>query len=678
MLSKSSVLSFSIAGQERYIDKLKARIDVVREGLVSNPLDVELKTTIIELRQEVTLLIFDEKWINPLPISNWIVVINFILSLNEVSASARKNNRSLNFSTQRSVFMILGYVFNHPQYLKLCDEWESPDKENVFSLIQTMYSEAERQNYTPMLFGDLYAEGEWISNIMGHMTFLRYSPNQKGLISALRLWENFVSYSAKSNPDRILKLFENLKEAATSNRYGHEVMPFMHPETEEFQSWQKMFEGIKPFRISTLNQFEAAFKVLHGEEVDGDWAVFNGVFEKGLQFMAGTLPNIEDIWSECIQGSAFDSIAYMYGVCAFNDLWKQLRECWYLSQPEDADATYCDHRFFSRDPQEFSCWVNDHIIPLDRTIHERHDLKVHIAAACTVLIGDMLNTSKSPSFRFDAIAKAEKLERFITLLQTKSEIINRESVRTAFGWDSIESNSIKLEVDDFLAFELERCKKYIADSLKKCIPNITLNSADRNLNRGDRELVYEAWNQTNQNFWSYFTMVPAIKLSYSTTHLADMNIVQVPFKAYESYYLSEKSGKRIHRLDFSGLNIAARLNSIIIRNLRAVARSQVSKVEAGSTWFISEDDWCGREQFQTRYGYDSHSDITIKVRGKQSFIVDKDSAELVLHEWKFMPWLGEGHPVVINGFTDFSELTTGISSLYYQFRLLNPSGIHLL
>ncbi len=98
MLSKSSFFSFSTSNYERYIDKLKARIDVVREGLVSNPLDVNIEKTIKDLRLEVTQLIFDKKWITPLPISNWLVVINFILSLNEVSASARKNNRSLNFS----------------------------------------------------------------------------------------------------------------------------------------------------------------------------------------------------------------------------------------------------------------------------------------------------------------------------------------------------------------------------------------------------------------------------------------------------------------------------------------------------------------------------------------------------------------------------------------------------
>jgi hypothetical protein len=678
MLSKSR-LFFSTANHKRYLDKLKARIDVVREGLVSNPLDVELETTINELLLEVRHLIFDEKWINPLPISNWLVVINFILSLNEVSASARKNNRSLNFSAQRSVFRILGYIFNHPQYSELCDKWSSTDRDNIFDVIQTMYSEAERQNYDPCLFGDLYAEGEWVSDIMGYMTFkLHYAPNQDGLSSALRLWESFVLYSAQSNPSRIPKLFQNIKEAATSNLYGHLQSPIMLSETQAFQKWRKMFKEIKPCRITTLKQYESAFKVLHGKEVEGDWAVFNGDFGNESQFLGGTLSEIEDVWSECIQGSVFDSIAYMYGVCAFNNLWKELRQCWYLSQPEDANATYCDHQLFSRDPQAFSHWVSAHIIPLDRTIHDRHDLRAHIAAACTVLIGDMLNTNVSPTFIFDTIAKAEKLELFMTLLQTKSDIINQKSVRTAFGWNISEAKGVKLKVDDFLVSELDRCKQYITDSLKKCIPDITISSVNRNLNERDRELVYEAWNKTNQNFWSVFSRKLVIRVIFSKSILP--NIIQRPFQTQNSYYLSAKSGKRIHGIDFDGNSVANLLISKVAQNLSSVAKSPVSKVTADCTWFISTDDWNeeGRGQLKAKYGYNFRSDKSIRVDGKQSFIVEKDAAELVLTEWSTMPWSDGEQPVVVYGFTNFSEFTTGKSSLYYELKVLNPSGIYLL
>lgn len=678
MLSKSSDLLFPSSGHERYLDKLKARIDVVREGLASNPMDVDLESTIGELTNEIRLLILDVKWINPLPTNDWLVVRNFILSLNGVATSARKKNRSLNFSAQRSVFLILGYIFNHPQYSELCDKWSFTNKDNIFDVIQTMYSEAERQNYDPCLFGDLYAEGEWVSDIMGLLNLkLRYSPNQQGLSSALGLWESFISYSAKSNPDRIPKLFNNIKQAATNN-YACLPTPIMLSNNFAFCRWRKMFKEMKP-RISTLKQHEAAFRVLHGEIVDGDWAAFNGDFEDGSQFMSGTLPRSEDVWSVCIQGSVFDSIAYMYGVCAFNNLWKELRECWYLSQPEDADAHYCDHQLFSRNPEAFSGWINDHIIPLDRTIDERHDLKVHIAAACTVLIGDILNTGGgSFSFRFDAITKAEELERFITILKTKSVIIVKDPVRTAFDWDICEANRVKLRVDNFLDSELVRCKQYITDSLKKCIPDTTINTVDMNFNKGDRELVYEAWNQTNQNFWKSFSRVPAIRVSFSRNLLP--NIIQIPFKAHESYYLSEKSGKKIHGLDFDGAKVAWHLNNKIAQSLEAMASRPVSKVAADSTWFISEYDWNeeGLSRLQAKYDFNSHLDKYIRVSGNQSFIVEKEAAELVLHEWTFMPWLEEGSPVVIYGFTEFSEFTTGVSSLYYEFSILNPSGVHHL
>lgn len=670
--------SFPKGSHEKYIDKLKARIDVVREGLVSNPLDVDLQTTINELMSEVTRLIYNKNWITPLPTKHWLVIINFILSLNEISQAARKANRSLNFSAQRASFVVLGYVFNHPQYEQLCDR-RSNDKANDFDVIQTMYSEAERQNYDPLLFVDLYAEGEWISKIMGHMAIkFRSSPNQEGLHSALNLWENFVSLSAKSNPDRIPKLFENIKEAATSNLHGGQIMPLLHPVTEEFKSWQKMFKEIQLFRISNLKQNENAIRVLHGQDVDGEFAIFNGAFDEDSKFFANSLPEIEDIWFECIQGSVFDSLAYLYGVCAFHDLWKQLRECWYLSQPEDADAIYCDHPFFTRDSQAFIDWITNHIVPMERITHDRHNMKVHIAGACIVLMGDILNTKGQPSFRFETIENSEQLERFITLLKSKTEIIHRESVRNAFGWDFFEANCVKSKVDDFLGSELDRCRQFVTDSLKRCIPNITINSNDMNLNRGDRELVYEAWNQTNQNFWRTLNRVSAFKLSFSRNILQDA--IHFQFTSHESYYLCERSGKRIYEHDFFGEVVATKLIASVTQKLKAIARCHVNKVNKDATWFICEIDWNKRgwDRLKEKYGFDFGSGNTIHIGGEQSFVAEKDSTELILHERVLLPWSEGKFPVIVYGFTDFSEFTTGVSSIYYQLKVLNPAGIYLI
>ncbi|MGC3873743.1 hypothetical protein ACPF7Z_10775 [Halomonas sp. GXIMD04776] len=455
-------------------------------------------------------------------------------------------------------------------------------------------------------------------------------------------------------------------------------MPIILSNSAKFKLWQQKLEGVEPFRVTTMRHCESAYRVLHGEVVDGEWAVFNGAFGEETQFIAGTLPKIEDVWAVCIQGSVFDSIAYMYGVCAFNDLWQEIRECWYLSQPEDADAIYCDHQFFSRNPQAFASWISDHVIQMDRTIYERHDFKVHVAAACTVLIGDMLNAGVSPSFIFGTIAKAEELERFISLLNNKKDILLRESVRAAFCWDYSEAKSIRSKVDDFLDSELLRCKKYIADSLKRCIPNISIHSADRDFNRGDRELVYDAWNQTNQNFWTYFSVSPGVKVSFSRSVFPD--VVQVGFKAHESYFLSVRSGKRLHGLDFAGIEVARQLINQIAQKLKATAGCLVSDIGKDCTWFISEEDWNvqGWDRLKTRYGFDNHSDCTVRVGGKQSFVVEKDAAELMLHAWEFMPWSGGEYPVAVYGFTEFSEFTTGVSSVYYKLNVLNPSGIHLL
>jgi len=302
-----------------------------------------------------------------------------------------------------------------------------------------------------------------------------------------------------------------------------------------------------------------------------------------------------------------------------------------------------------------------------------------MAAACTVLIGEMINTSSRPSFIFDTIAKSEELKPFIALLKNKSNIIVRESVMTAFGWKKTKAASIKSKVDEFLASELDRCNKHIADSLKNCIPNITINPADRNLNKGDRELVYEAWNQTNQNFWRVFPSVPAVKVSFSRKILPD--IIEVPFESsFESYYLCERSGHRRPDIDFRGNIVAANLYNRIAHDLLAMAQKPAAKIAADSTWFISKDDWNtkGLTRLKDKYGFDLHSKNCVKIIGNQSFLVGRDAAELVLHEWTSFPWSSGENPVVISGFLEFYEFIKGVSSLYYEFKILDPSAIHLL
>lgn len=679
MLSKNKNLTPRSKKQKHDLDQLKARIDIVREGLISNPLDIELETTINELTHEVRHLIFTENWVIPIPNNSWTVVRSFILSLNEVSASARNNNRSLHFTAQRSVFYLLGYIFNHPHFSELCERNFFDDNGNTFNIIQIMYGEVERQNHTPNLFGDLYAEGEWISAIMGFMAVKhRDSPNQKGLISALSLWESVISYSAISNSSRIPRLFKNIKEAATSNLYGYLSMPLLHPETDAVKTWKKKFTEISPPKISTLKHHEDAFKVLHGEKVDGDWASLNGSFGESLNFLGMELPDIEDVWCECIQGSVFDSMAYMYGVCAYSDSWKELKACWYLSQPDDANAQYCDHQLFTRDPHEFSQWISNHAASIDRTIDERHDLKVHIAAACTVLIGEMLDNGQSISFQLTSIASTEKLEQFLILLRTKLNTITKQLVMDAFGWSAFKAGKIKLKVDKLLAIELANCKRHITDRLKECIPDITIDVRDINLNKEDRELVYEAWNQTNHHFWGEFKTYPAVKLSFSSDIPSES--IKIKFTAHESYFLSAKSGKKIHGLSFSGHAVASKLNHNLFHTLTSMANSQVSKSIEDGTWLICREDWNNNtfSQLQSKDGYDQYSDKSILIGGNQSFVIEKEAAELVLHEWTCMPWSRGEYPVVVYGFTEFSEFTTGESSLYYEFKVLKPSGVYFL
>ncbi|WP_156941192.1 hypothetical protein [Cobetia crustatorum] len=104
MILKSKIKCLGFLTKKSDLEKLKARIEVSREGLVNNPLDIDLETTITELRLEVVTLIYSGSWVNPLPESHKIIVDIFILSFNEVASVAKRNNRGLYFSAQRSVF----------------------------------------------------------------------------------------------------------------------------------------------------------------------------------------------------------------------------------------------------------------------------------------------------------------------------------------------------------------------------------------------------------------------------------------------------------------------------------------------------------------------------------------------------------------------------------------------
>ncbi len=183
-----------------------------------------------------------------------------------------------------------------------------------------------------------------------------------------------------------------------------------------------------------------------------------------------------------------------------------------------------------------------------------------------------------------------------------------------------------------------------------------------------------------QELLDKFFKLAAVKVSFSKSILADMNIIQIPFEAYESYYLSDRSGKRIDGLDFAGFAVARDVSMLLARNLMDIAKNPVSQVPSGCTWFISEADWntANLNRFGEKYGFDRHSCIHIRVFGNESFIVEKETIELVLHKWTFLPWSEGKHPVVVYGFTDFSEITSGVSSVYYKINLLKSSGVQLL
>ncbi|WP_156941173.1 hypothetical protein [Cobetia crustatorum] len=359
-------------------------------------------------------------------------------------------------------------------------------------------------------------------------------------------------------------------------------------------------------------------------------------------------------------------------------MWDILKECWYCSQPEDADAIYVNHDFLSRDPLAFMEWILNHVLSIDRTIYDRVDLKAHIALACVIIMGDIVKRAKLQPFPVNSITISDDLKSFIELLKLKLDIILDRSVMDAFGWSYMEAREIKIQVNKFLDKELFRLDKYIAKELKNCIPVTRFSENDKHKDTSDLKIIYKAWKLTNINFWNSFQSCSAINVSY--TKGIPPKVLEYSFKGCSSYYFSSRSGKELIGNEFFGAEAVGRLINALASEFKSIASTTGLKRDEDYTWFICEEDRDSDtlKKFEGKYGVRINTENIVYSNCNRSFAVESNTAELVLHNWTFLPWSESTTPVIIYGFLEFEDIVTGVAAIYYDLHILKPKGVHLV
>lgn len=653
------------------LEKLRARIEIVREGIFISPSDQTLERGLSLLVSDVTKLLHSENDINSISEKELSVVTSLCNSLIEINEFTSKNNRTMYFSSQRYLFDIASYLFAHPNYTELFDfTWNVKEVDRV-EITQILYGLAEKQNMNPRPSGDVTSEGEFCGNIFNGYLYksknLGY--NSDGLRDAFKLWKDLCSSAAEINTTRLKALFINLRDSATHN-FIHDInQPYIYPEPDWFQDWLSLFLTLKP-SIYSFQDYQNAYKSLNGIPADGKWAKFSAESVTSDYKQLHPL-EMSDIYSACIQATALESIGHMFGVIALYNRWNELKECWYSSQPSDADAHFCSHEFFNRKLPAFCQWMvvsvsNDNGVGF---FIDRHSLNRNIFKTCVVLIAEELNLvdiSVLPMPR-GTLSEIQGSKAVVRKLIENIEMVEDINVGMAFDWGESRKD-VREKVDRILGGTLENLEESYTKSLSKCIPNNECSE--------DLELKYEAWEKTNNSFLSQFNPVAWGDSIIAKTNLDGMN--NLTFERDNvgaAYYLSKKSGQRLYDMQFGGRQLAMKLQQRIGSELQHIAQNfeGVHLKDMGNI-FISNIDW-------DKYAFNRKNEILNRsssiIRGDflHSFIVTPGSIELKIFQWPDMPWSTENNPVVVYGFLDINKKIESNSSVYYKINIINPSGI---
>ncbi len=659
------------------LEKLRARIEIVREGIILSPSDQTLEKGLNLLVSDVTAIFYKDGLFFPFTEKKLSLVTSLCRSLVEISDFTSRHNRGIYFSSQRLLHNISFYLLSHPDYEKLFrHSWDSNTEDRV-EITRILYDLAERQNMNPRPTGDVTAEGEFSGRIFDIINYKIYSitPNKVGLKDAFQLWKDHCRSSATINPSRLKYLYENLRDAATHN-YIHDIdRPYIYPEPAWFQDWLSLFVKLKP-SIYMLEDYQDAYNSLNGIQANGEWASIS-IMAKNSVFQEISSWKLEDIQAACIQSTALNSIGYLFGVIALYGRWRELKDCWYSTQPVYASALFCSHDFFNRNLPSFCNWMIANIAEQDDAVFfvGRHSLNKNILKACIVLVADELNSNTLAALPMasNSVVEINKAVVVVQGLLLHVELIEDVNVRLAFDWKD-SSDVLRNKVDLVLKNTLDNLNSNLSKALLACIPCPT--------DPEDLEIKYGAWGETNEKFIEELDPSSWGKNVFSKTALAEMTHLGTKKEDVgASYYLSKNSQRRLFDMNFGGRELARILKERIGFDLQyVVKREGVLPVNDRVKIFLSKNDLdCyGFNKIIDKLGRNYNYSGIIKGDFESSFIVSPGSIELKVYQWPDMPWSFDDKPVVIYGFLDLSERIKSNSSIYYKLKVINPLGVYKL
>ena len=557
-----------------------ARLSILREGFRTDNADVELIETFTSLRGEVQSLLFCQKSKTFLEIDNGIINIlsafcnTSRIVLNEIKAG----NRDPWFSIQRELFTLYTYIFNHPSYdERFAYQFFPTEDVNTFSIAHHIYDIAEWQNFNPSLSGNLFAEAEWLPSVLKKYE-RTWEFNPSGMQEAFKLWRDISLLSIRMRPERLTRLFEQLRSASLFNTPTEITIHAFQPTPAWFDEWQDKFSKLEP-NLKNLPMRKAAKAALNGECLDESWkSIARRAKQQPAQLIGSlTVKSLED---ESIVYEGLRCLFFLFSGLARYQRWDELKQIWYNTQPSESDSEWVgSHDILNRKAENF-CEFTAMSSKWEMYLEERILCKKHFSQAAIFLFRTMSESEDAGEIRFpsNSIKICDGAYNWLERAFQSTPILSSKPVLKHFDMKRNHAKKYQKDLENIFKEELQRVKDIRHTLLCACFPD-----PERYLT--DKLNLKKMWQKTNDEFWIQIDVYDLFKIN-PTTSVGDMVHVTVP--GDESHKYTPRSQKFITGMEFGGRRIA---KDVIFHALALIAgRAQRSStaIVPGTIWILPE------------------------------------------------------------------------------------------
>ncbi|CAN0518242.1 unnamed protein product, partial [Laminaria digitata] len=278
------------------------------------------------------------------------------------------------------------------------------------------------------------------------------------------------------------------------------------------------------------------------------------------------------------------------------------------------------------------------------------------------------------SFNISNISESRRAISLLKRLISQAYCIEDVRIGSAFGWNTSSLKRLRTWCEYRLKNELKRVELVHNRILDEGRPDLESSV-------GDRQVLYDTWQKTHEEFWKMLSLRRWIEPEFTRTLLPD--VFDVVYLDYvESYRFCVRIGRQISGLDFNGAEFANRLVALLIQKLAGSALGTVRGY--GRYNWILPLSWrseCAGLSFEevgnTRNLPITSDDHVFFDNIDRPLALREDAFSLRMHTWPDFPWSGGHYPVVVYGFTDFNVKVRVGLSLYYELEVRRPQEIVL-